>query len=193
MSRLIVKNLPKNITEERLRTIFAEKGQITDLKLKYTKNGVFRRFAFVGFKTHTEAERALKHFNNTFIDTSKIQVDICKDLGDETAPRPWSKYSEKSSAFQKKVQKVEQRKRAFEGKVDEGKSGEEVKKKKKGNALLGELENDSSFQEFLEVHKTGSQKNIWNNDEQLEKIQAKEEKDVDKKVKYLQSKITLVK
>ena len=184
MSRLIVKNLPKNITEERLRTIFAEKGQITDLKLKYTKNGVFRRFAFVGFKTHTEAERALKHFNNTFIDTSKIQVDICKDLGDETAPRPWSKYSEKSSAFQKKVQKVEQRKRAFEGKVDEGKSGEEVKKKKKGNALLGELENDSSFQEFLEVHKTGSQKNIWSNDEQLEKIQAKEGKDVDKKVKY---------
>ena len=182
MSRLIVKNLPKNITEERMNTIFAELGQITDLKLKYTKNGVFRRFAFVGFKTHTEAQRALKHFNDTFIDTSKIQVDVCKDLGDETVPRPWSKYSEKSSAFQKKAQKVEQRKRALEGTTDEVPSGEVVKKKKKESAVLGELEDDSSFKEFLEVHKTGSQKNIWNNDEQLELLK-KDEKQVAKKVK----------
>ena len=182
MSRLIVKNLPKNITEERVKTIFAEMGQITDLKLKYTKNGVFRRFAFVGFKTHTEAERALKHFHNTFIDTSKLRVDICKDLGDETAPRPWSKYSEKSSAFQKKAQKDEERKRALEGKTDEEKLGKVVKKKKTASALLGELENDRSFQEFLEVHKSGSKKNIWSNDEQLEVKLANKEKSVYNKV-----------
>lgn len=183
MSRLIVKNLPKNIKEERVRTIFEEMGQITDMKLKYTKNGVFRRFAFVGFKTLTEAQRALKHFNNTFIDTSKIQVDICKDLGDESAPRPWSKYSEKSSAFQKKAVKKEQRKRALEENVDVGKlGGVKRKKKKKGSAELAELENDSSFQEFLEVHKTGSRKNIWSNDEQLEQLK-KDEKQVNKKVK----------
>ena len=177
MSRLIVKNLPKNITEERVKTIFAEMGQITDLKLKYTKSGVFRRFAFVGFKTHTEGERALKHFNNTFIDTSKIQVDICKDLGDETAPRPWSKYSEKSSAFQKKL---ERRKREMEEKTYEGKSGDVVKKKKKKkqSALLEDLENDSSFQEFLELHKTGSQKNLWSNEEQPEQMLVKEQRPV---------------
>ena len=182
MSRLIVKNLPKNITEERVKTIFAEMGQITDLKLKYTKNGVFRRFAFVGFKTQTEGERALKHFNNTFIDTSKIQVDICKDLGDETAPRPWSKYSEKSSAFQKKV---ERRKRELDGKTDEEELGDVVKKKKKKkqSALLEDLENDSSFQEFLEVHKTASQKNIWSNEEQPEQLLMKDERAVDEKVR----------
>ena len=182
MSRLIVKNLPKNITEERVKTIFAEMGQITDLKLKYTKNGVFRRFAFVGFKTHTEAERALKHFHNTFIDTSKLQVDICKDLGDETAPRPWSKYSEKSSAYQKKAQKAEERKRALEGRTDAEKLKKVVKKKKTASALLGELENDSNFQEFLEVHKSGSKKNIWSNDEQLEVKLANKEKSVYNKV-----------
>ena len=182
MSRLIVKNLPKNITEDRMKTIFGEMGQITDLKLKFTKRGVFRRFAFVGFKTHTEAERALKQFNDTFIDTSKIQVDICKDLGDETAPRPWSKYSEKSSAFQKKAQKEERRKRELEGKTDDGKSEEVVKKKKKGSDVLAELENDSSFKEFLEVHKSGSQKNIWSNDGQVEQLLIKEEKYVEKKV-----------
>ena len=175
MSRLIVKNLPKNITEERVKTIFAEMGQITDLKLKYTKNGVFRRFAFVGFKTHTEGERALKHFNNTFIDTSKIQVYICKDLGDETAPRPWSKYSEKSSAFQKNV---ERRKRELDEQTSEGKSGDVVKKKKKKkqSALLEDLENDSSFQEFLELHKTGSQKNLWSNEEQPGQTLVKEKR-----------------
>ncbi|XP_028400283.1 probable RNA-binding protein 19 isoform X2 [Dendronephthya gigantea] len=177
MSRLIVKNLPKNITEERVRSIFEEMGQITDLKLKFTKNGVFRRFAFIGFKTHTEAQRALKHFNNTFIDISKIQVDVCKDLGDESVPRPWSKYSEKSSAFQKKLERTEKRKKELDGKENGGKSEEvvEIKKKKKGSALLSdELENDSSFQEFLEVHKSRSLKKLWSNDELVEHVGNKE-------------------
>lgn len=185
MSRLIVKNLPKNITDERVKTIFAEMGQITDLKLKYTTNGIFRRFAFVGYKTHTEAQRALKHFNNTFIDTSKIQVDVCKDLGDDSVPRPWSKYSEKSSAFQRKVEKVERRKRALDVSADDGKSEEVVKKQnKRETAILEDLENDSRFQEFLEVHKLSGKSNIWGNDEHFE-VSMKRERQVDEKVLYL--------
>ena len=189
MSRLIVKNLPKNITEERVKSIFGEMGQLTDLKLKFTKNGVFRRFAFIGFKTHTEAERALKHFNNTFIDISKIQVDVCKDLGDESTPRPWSKYSEKSSAFQKKFEKAEKRKRDMEGKLRGRKSEEvvEIKRKKNRSALLSdELENDSSFQEFLEVHKSQSAKNLWSNDELVGRLRKDgEEKHIEAKVRFI--------
>ena len=132
MSRLIVKNLPKNISEERVQQIFSEMGQITDLKLKYTKSGVFRRFAFVGYKTQTEAQRVLKHFNNTFIDTCKIQVDICKDFGDDTVPRPWSKYSEKSSALQKRAAKLEKRKRELEDEVEEKVDTKKKAQKKEG-------------------------------------------------------------
>ena len=185
MSRLIVKNLPKNIKEERMNGIFSEMGQITDLQLKFTKRGVFRRFAFVGYKTQTEAQRALKHFNNTFVDTSKIQVDICKDFGDDTAPRPWSKYSENSSAFQKRAGRLEKNKRKQDG--DEGKLEEDVKvkAKKKKNDMLDELEDDSGFQEFLEVHKNRSNKPAWSNDGQLIPQQINTGKEVEnKKVKH---------
>ena len=151
-----------------MKTIFAEMGEITDLKLKYTKNGVFRRFAFVGYKTLTEAQRALEHFNKTYVDTSKIEVDICRNLGDDTMPRPWSKYSEQSSAFQKKLEKLNERKRMSEGdNVDDKSFSARKIKKKKRNEILGELEDDADFQEFLEIHKTVSKKNVWNNDEQF--------------------------
>ena len=70
----------------------------------------------------------------------------------------------------------------MEGKTDEEKLGKVVKKKKTASALLGELENDSSFQEFLEVHKSGNKKNIWSNDEQLEVKLANKETSVYNKV-----------
>ena len=73
----------------------------------------------------------------------------------------------------------------MEGKTDEEKLGKVVKKKKTASALLEELENDSSFQEFLEVHKSGSKKNIWSNDEQLEVKLVKKEKSVYNKVDNL--------
>ena len=60
--------------EEKLRKHFGKVGLVTDCSLKYTKNGVFRKFAFIGFKTEQEAQSALKQFNNTFIDASKIVV-----------------------------------------------------------------------------------------------------------------------
>lgn len=101
MSRLIVKNLPKKvincgllvmvsfinflfifqISEEKLRSIFQEKGTLTDVQLKYTDDGAFRQFAFVGYQTEEEAQDAIKHFNNMFIKTSKITVEFCALLG----------------------------------------------------------------------------------------------------------------
>lgn len=69
--------MPKHLTEERLKEHFSKKGIVTDSKImrKGTKS---RLFGFVGFKTADEALTAKKYFNNTFIDTSKIQVDYAK-------------------------------------------------------------------------------------------------------------------
>lgn len=67
-------------TEETLRTKFSEKGLVTDVQLKY-KNGVFRKFAFVGFKKEEDAKAALEHFNNTCIGTARICVEVCSDIG----------------------------------------------------------------------------------------------------------------
>lgn len=60
--------------EERFRGMFAAFGSLTDCSLKFTKEGKFRKFGFVGFKSEEEAERALKHFNKSFVDTSRVTV-----------------------------------------------------------------------------------------------------------------------
>lgn len=69
------------ITTEKLHEIFSEKGIVTDVQLKYTKDGRFRQFGFVGFKTEEEAENAVLYFNNSCIKASRIKVELCAGLG----------------------------------------------------------------------------------------------------------------
>lgn len=95
-SRLIIKNLPKSITEDRLRKIISVKGNITDVRLQYTEDGVFRRFAFIGFESDQMASDALSYFNGTFIDTSRIIVQPAMPPGDPNIAPAWSKYSKKT-------------------------------------------------------------------------------------------------
>ncbi|XP_038059469.1 probable RNA-binding protein 19 [Patiria miniata] len=171
MSRLIVKNLPKGIKEDKVRNLFAAHGEITDLQLKYTSAGVFRKFAFVGFRAKSSAPKAAKCLNNTFIDSSKLQVEIAKDLGDESIARPWSRYSEKSSAFQKKLTRQKEKEAAKEGKekttktaVQQETDSKQKKKDKTKADPLHELEDDAGFQEFKEAHQVRSKKPLWSND-----------------------------
>jgi multiple RNA-binding domain-containing protein 1 len=69
------------ITRKKLHELFSEKGIVTDVQLKYTKDGKFRHFGFVGFKTEEEAQNAVEHFNNTCIKASRIKVELCAGLG----------------------------------------------------------------------------------------------------------------
>ena len=59
-------------------------------------------FGFVGFRTPQAAAAAQKHFARSFIDTSRITIEASKPLGDESLARPWSRYSQGSSAWAKK-------------------------------------------------------------------------------------------
>lgn len=60
--------------EARFRKMFADFGTLTDCTLKFTKDGKFRKFGFVGFKTEEDADKALKHFDKSFVDTSRVTV-----------------------------------------------------------------------------------------------------------------------
>jgi hypothetical protein len=40
------------------------------------RDGKSRHLAFIGFRTNEEAAEALKYFNNTYIDTSKITCEV---------------------------------------------------------------------------------------------------------------------
>ncbi|XP_046556854.1 probable RNA-binding protein 19 [Haliotis rubra] len=166
MSRIIVKNLPKGTKDEKLRELFSQKGEVTDLSMKYTKNGVFRNFAFIGFKSEKSALQAIKHFNNTYFNSTKMQVELAKDFGDKTKPRAWSKYSSESSSNQKKAKAGTAGEKQAAG-TDKKLAGVERKKKAKDEKMkefLGELGDDPEFKEFLEVHENSSRKSTWSND-----------------------------
>lgn len=101
-SRIIVKNVPKHASEERLREHFASIGEVTDCRVRKTEDGVSRQFAFVGFRNHSEAKAAVKELNRSFFDTSRLSVEIAHAPGSEDIVRPWSKYAAGSSAHAKR-------------------------------------------------------------------------------------------
>ncbi|CAK9115870.1 unnamed protein product [Durusdinium trenchii] len=102
-SRVIVKNLPKHATDGRLKEFFGAVGEVTDCRVQKTKDGRSRNFAFIGFRNDTEAKTAVKEFNRSFFDTSKISVEIAHAPGSDALARPWSKYAPGSSAYEKKT------------------------------------------------------------------------------------------
>lgn len=81
-SRIIVKNIPKNITENELKKHFSVKGDVTDVKIIKKDNGVSRNFCFIGFRDESSALDAVQYFNNTYIHTVKIIVELAKIQGD---------------------------------------------------------------------------------------------------------------
>lgn len=131
--------------------MFAAFGTVTDCTLKFTKDGKFRKFGFVGFKAEEDATRALKHFNKSFVDTSRVTVEMCKAFGDPTKARAWSKHTQ-SSGQDKPSAPVD----------TEGKK--KKKQKKETSNALGNLEEEQEFKEFLSVHQNRSQAQTWAND-----------------------------
>ncbi|KAI6175548.1 putative RNA-binding protein 19 [Aphelenchoides bicaudatus] len=89
MSRVIVKNLPKNCTENKVRQHFRQFEPLTDVSLKFTKDGVFRKFAFIGFEKEASAQQAIDHFNQTYFGTSKIAIEPCLPIAEKDKVRPW--------------------------------------------------------------------------------------------------------
>ena len=175
MSRLIVKNLPTTITEDKFRKTFSSQGgEVTDVQLKYTKEGKFRHFGFVGFKTDEGAEKAKKYFNNTYIGATKVSVEVCADLGDSVnKPRAWSKYASDSSAY-KSINNPDESEEHVTPKKD--KKQKKKEKQAKVDALLEKYKNDAKFQEFLNIHKRNATASAtWNNDAILEAGKSYEE------------------
>ncbi|NWI91408.1 RBM19 protein, partial [Pitta sordida] len=142
--------------EDRFRKLFGAFGTLTDCCLKFTKDGKFRKFGFIGYKSEDEARTALNHFNKSFIDTSRITVELCKSFGDPSKPKAWSKHSQKAPALEKQTEKPVASAAPAATKKD--------KKKKDPVGNLKELEEDKKFQEFLVVHQKRSQVATWAND-----------------------------
>lgn len=184
-SRIIVKNLPKWASEERLRKHFGSKGQITDIKMMYTRSGIFRRFAYIGFASADEAQAAIRYFDRTFIDTARIEADfalpvtsgLCIFLtlfqaSSADLSRPWSKYSVGSSANEKHLKKVSTKAQAQVKEKSEKKTSEETDKvrvelERKKKILQSIYEDDAEGEQlrsFVNVMKPASKTKLWEND-----------------------------
>ncbi|KAE8266335.1 hypothetical protein A4X09_0g6014 [Tilletia walkeri] len=83
MSRLIVKDLPSYLDEARLKAHFSSQGLVTDVRLMRRPDGTSRRFGFVSYSNEDDAKKALQYFNRTFIDTSRIQVDVARKIEEQ--------------------------------------------------------------------------------------------------------------
>ncbi|KAH9976686.1 RNA-binding domain-containing protein [Lactifluus volemus] len=92
MSRLIVKNLPSYITPPLLKEHFSQSngpaGTITDVKIALKQDGTARRFGFIGFKTDKEALNAKAWYDKTFIDSTRVRVEVIDGVKDAPLPRP---------------------------------------------------------------------------------------------------------
>ena len=77
--KVYVGNLSYNTTEDTLRTLFAEYGQIESVNLitdRYT--GRSRGFAFVEMSTEEAGQEAMRGLNGKQVDGREIKVDKAK-------------------------------------------------------------------------------------------------------------------
>jgi multiple RNA-binding domain-containing protein 1 len=139
MSRIIIKNLPSYITQAKLRSHLEDKGPksqskstITDVQLPSAKDGSSRRFAFVGYKSEKEAEAAKEWFDKTFIDTTRVRVELVVD-GLKERPR--------------------KRRKLDDGREEEQDENKPVKKDKKGKGKVKaeETTKPSQMDEFVSL------------------------------------------
>ncbi len=82
-NNLYVGNLSYDTTENTLRTLFAEYGEIESVNLISDRNtGRSRGFAFVEMSTEEAAQQAMNGMNGKQVDDREIKVDKAKPKSD---------------------------------------------------------------------------------------------------------------
>ncbi|KAK9131620.1 hypothetical protein Scep_011148 [Stephania cephalantha] len=154
LSRVFVKNIPKYVSEDRLRDFFSRKGEVTDAKVIRTADGKSRQFAYVGFRTEEEAAEAIKYFDKSYMDTCRLECNVALKVGDPNIPRSWSRYSQ-----QKQEALKEESKTTSVQSLGFGNSKGDAKRSKKSTE-----NDDPKLQEFLRVMQSRTKSQLWAND-----------------------------
>lgn len=153
-----------------MREHFLKKGDVTDVKLMKKRNGESRRFAFIGFKSLEDGERAAEYFNQSFIDTARIHVEIAKTFSDPTVPLS---FKEQQKLKERRLQ--EQEVRLLQ---------QQQRKKQKVKSLIDEeIESNSKLKEFMEVMRPSHQVKSWANDAVFNDGGAPSSKDLERALK----------
>ena len=91
-SKLYVGNLSYNVTEEQLRALFSQAGEIKEVALIMDRDT--RRpkgFGFVEMATQVEAEKAIELFNEHELDGRRLMVNMARPKEDRGGSRGGSR------------------------------------------------------------------------------------------------------
>ncbi len=78
-SKLYVGNLSYDVTEQQLRELFSQAGQIKDVALITDRQtGRSKGFGFVEFETQAEAQKAIELFNNHELEGRPLTVNMAR-------------------------------------------------------------------------------------------------------------------
>lgn len=117
------------------------------------REGKSRRFGFIGFKSETDAEDAVKYFNDAYMGSSKIQVQVAKSFSDNTLVS-----SKEKKRRAQEAQQIRELKRQ--------KQEEEAKNKKNKKKDLFADEKDENLKEYLELYgNRHANTQSWKNDD----------------------------
>jgi RNA recognition motif-containing protein len=76
---IYVSNLGFNVTEEDLKKLFSQFGQVGSVKLITDYNtGQSRGFAFVDMPNNSEGEKAIAKLNNSELNSRSISVQVAR-------------------------------------------------------------------------------------------------------------------
>ncbi len=83
--RLYVGNLAKSTTEDQLRTLFAQAGNVTACELvKDRDSGQSKGFAFVTMSAQADADKAISMFNAYSMAEHELKVNVAKPRVERT-------------------------------------------------------------------------------------------------------------
>ncbi|KAI9817206.1 MAG: Multiple RNA-binding domain-containing protein 1 [Pycnora praestabilis] len=145
-SRVFIRGLPPNISEDEFRKHFSRQQIITDAKLI-----PHRRIGYVGYKTPEDALRAIKYFNRSFIRMSKIAVEIARPVSNALPNHSSQTTTSLALKFQEPI-------RATVGHLEDGKANHTPKRKREAQ---DNGQPDSKLQEYLNVMRPPSKSKSW--------------------------------
>lgn len=87
MKNIYVGNLPANLTEDALRSVFATYGEVHSVKIIKDQAGQSRGFAFVEMGNDNEAANAISGLNGSKLEGSVVTVNEARAKADRQRGR----------------------------------------------------------------------------------------------------------
>jgi RNA recognition motif-containing protein len=89
---LYVGNLAKTTSENELRNLFSQVGEVTNLSIMKDRiSGESRQYGFLTMSAQSQADRAVSRFDNYLLGQHKLKVILTRPRVNSGAPGSWFK------------------------------------------------------------------------------------------------------